>query len=66
MKSNIKGPFYVRDKDFVDREVYIPAPFCKDCAFFDDSDGGWCPMSPCLHFEFTTSEEETENGNGKQ
>lgn len=56
------GPFYVRDKDFIDQAVYVPAQCCKECAFFDE-EGDWCPLNPCTYFagiEFD-DEEKQEN-----
>lgn len=58
------GPFYVRDKDFIDHEVYVLADCCKECAFCDESDGGWCPMNPCIYFKEFDFVESEENEDG--
>lgn len=44
------GPFFVKDKDFRNCDVFVPAQCCKECAFFDEGHK-WCPMDPCLYFE---------------
>jgi hypothetical protein len=58
----MRGPFYVRDKDFQDREVYKLAHICEDCAFCDER-SGFCCLSTCTYFEFMNEQETEENFN---
>ena len=41
------GPFYVKDKDFQDQQVYVLAKMCKECAFVDEKHG-FCCQPDCI------------------
>ena len=46
----ITGPFYVKEG-----EKFVPADFCKECAFFGEEEGMCCLLG-CI--KFAENEEE--------
>ena len=50
------GPFYVKD----DKQNFVPAEMCRECAFFDEKDG-FCCQPDCIVVPSYDDEESEED-----